>query len=71
MLNKLRMRQLPIDDWDFLIDQWVSSERDRKIAKLALFDKLTAEQIAEEVDMSARHIYRIVKGIENTLLNHV
>lgn len=44
-----------------MIDEWIFSERDRKILKRKLIDGLTYEAIAEEFDMSARQINSIVK----------
>lgn len=44
-----------------MIDEWIFSERDRKILKRKLIDGLTYEAIAEEFDMSARQINNIVK----------
>ena len=38
-------------EWENLIEEWVFSERDRKILKLRLLDGLTYERLAEAVDM--------------------
>ena len=38
-------------EWENLIDEWVFSERDRRILKLRLLDGLTYERLAEAVDM--------------------
>lgn len=70
MLAKLKEKDLPAEEWERLVSRWVLSRRDREIVRLALYDNLTAEKIAEEVDMSPRQINRILKRIESTLLNH-
>jgi RNA polymerase sigma factor (sigma-70 family) len=46
---------------DRLISEQIHNERNRRIMHLRLVDGLTYEQIAESVDMSARHVKRIVK----------
>jgi DNA-directed RNA polymerase specialized sigma subunit len=51
----------PRSEWERLIDEWIFSERDRKILKRRLLDGITHERIAEEVDMSVRQIKYIVK----------
>lgn len=43
-----------------LIDEYVHSERDRKILKRRLIDGLTYENLAEEFDLSVTQIKRIV-----------
>lgn len=50
-----------------MIDEWIFSERDRKILKRKLIDGLTYEAIAEEFDMSARQINNIVKKLRQQL----
>lgn len=52
---------IPRSGWEKLIDEWIFSERDRKILKRRLLDGITHEKIAEEVDMSVRQIKYIVK----------
>jgi DNA-directed RNA polymerase sigma subunit (sigma70/sigma32) len=51
----------PRSEWERLIDEWIFSERDRKILKRRLLDGITHEKIAEEFDMSDRQIRAIVK----------
>lgn len=52
---------IPRSGWEKLIDEWIFSERDRKILKRRLLDGITHEKIAEEFDMSVRQIKYIVK----------
>lgn len=42
-----------------LIDEWILSERDRAILKRRLLDGICYDRLAEEFDMSPRHIKRI------------
>ena len=43
-----------------LIDEYIHSERDRKILKRRLLDGICYEPLAEEFDMSVRQIKAIV-----------
>jgi len=57
------MRELP--DWprskiEHLIDEWIFSERDRKILKRRLLDGVCFEPLADEFDMSVRQVKNIV-----------
>lgn len=51
-----------------LIDEWVKSERDRKIMKRRLIDGITIERLAEEFDLSVKQIVRITKS-QGIILN--
>ena len=54
-----------------LIDDWIFSERDRAILKRRILDSLPYEALAEEFDMSPRHIKRIVYKAEEKLIRHI
>lgn len=43
-----------------LIDEWIFNERDKQILKRRLLDGICFEALAEEFDLSDRHIKRIV-----------
>ena len=45
---------------DYLIDQWIRSERDREILKDRLINGMTFERLAEKHDMSVRQTKNIV-----------
>lgn len=51
-----------------LIDEWVFSERDRKLMKRRLIDGICIEPLGEEFEISPRQVHRIVK--ENTRKLH-
>ena len=51
---------ISISELTNLIDEWIYSERDRKILKRRLIDGLTYEKLAEEFDLSPRYITSIV-----------
>jgi hypothetical protein len=46
-------------DLSKLIDEWIKSDRDRKILKRRFIDCIAYEPLAEEFDMSVRQIKRI------------
>jgi hypothetical protein len=54
-----------------LIDEWVRSERDRKILKRRLIDGICYEPLAEEFDMSVRQMQNIVYKAQKELFKHI
>lgn len=54
-----------------LIDEWVHSERDRKILKRRLIDGICYEPLAEEFNMSVRQMKTIVSRAEEKLFKHI
>lgn len=52
---------------DAIIAERIHSERDRKIMRMKLIDGFTYERIAEEVEMSPRQVYRLVKKCKNIM----
>ena len=53
------------------IDEWIHSERDRKILKRRLIDGICYEPLAEEMGMSVVQIKRIVSKAEAQLFKHI
>ena len=62
---------LPRSEVEKMIDEWIWSERDRKILKRRLLDGIIYEKLAEEFDLSVRHIKHIVYASEERLFNHI
>ena len=56
---------------EHLVDEWIHSERDRKILKRRFIDGAIYEQLAEEFDMSERQMRNIVYRAEKELFNHI
>jgi hypothetical protein len=54
-----------------LIDEWIKSERDRKILKRRLIDGICFEPLAEEFNLSVRQIKNIVYKSEAILIKHI
>lgn len=53
------------------IDEWIHSERDRRILKRRLIDGICYEPLAAEMDMSVRQIKTIVAKAEARLFKHL
>jgi hypothetical protein len=54
-----------------IIDEYIHSERDRKLLKRRLIDGITFERIAEEFDLSVRQTKTIVYRADRTIFSHV
>lgn len=54
-----------------LIDEWIFSERDRKILKRRLLDGIRYEELAEEFNLSVRQVKNIVYKSEVKLYKHI
>lgn len=54
-----------------LIDEYIHSERDRKILKRRLCDGICYEPLAEEFDMSVRQMKYIVYKEQDRLFRHL
>lgn len=61
---------IPNSTLERLIDEWVKSERNRKILKRRLIDGIHYEKIAEELELSDRQIKTIVKKEKENILSH-
>ena len=58
-------------EWENLIDEWIFNEEHRLMLKRNLLDGRTYEQIAEQFDMSARHVARIIPKLQMKLFKHI
>ena len=54
-----------------LIDEYITSERDRKILKRRLIDGIRFEPLAEEFGYSVRQIKRIVYKAQDKLFKNI
>jgi hypothetical protein len=43
-----------------IIDEWIKNERDRALLKRRFIDGIGYERLAEEFDLSAKQVYRII-----------
>lgn len=65
------MKEYTNSQIDHLIDEYIHSERDRRILKRRLIDGICYEPLAEEFDMSDRQIKRIVYKLQEHLFKHL
>ena len=65
------MKELSRSQIEYLIDEWIFSERDRAIAKRRLLDGIYYEPLAEEFDLSVRQVKKIVYKAQDTIYRHV
>lgn len=56
-------------DMQRLIDEYIHSERDRKIMKRRLIDGICYEPLAEEFELSVRQVKNIVYRSESILFS--
>lgn len=63
--------ELSRSELEKLIDEWILSERDRKILKRRLIDGIRFEPLAEEFDLSVRYTKTIVYKGEDRLFRHI
>lgn len=54
-----------------LIDEWIFNERDRQILKRRLLDGICYEPLAEEFNLSVRHVKTIVYKAEQKLITKI
>lgn len=65
------MKDITTGELSKAIDDWVFSERDRKILKRRLIDGICYEPLAEEFDLSVRQVKSIVYRCENKVFSHL
>ena len=58
-------------EWESLIEEWIFNERDRAILKRRLLDGIIYDKLAEEFDLSVRHVKKIVYKGEEKLFKHL
>lgn len=54
-----------------IIDEYIHSERDRKILKRRLIDGICYEPLAEEFNLSVKQTKNIIYKSENILFKHI
>lgn len=59
------------DDWEHLIDQYIFSERDRKMLKRKMFDDITYERLAEEFELSVQRSKSIIGEAKTRLFRYL
>lgn len=67
----LNLEDISNSELEHLIDEYIHSERDRKILKRRLIDAICYEPLAWEVGMSVRQVKTIVYKAEQRLFKHI
>lgn len=68
---KIKDIDLSRTEWEYLIEEYVLSIRDRRIMKSRIIDGMTYEDIAELYDMSVTQICTIVRTCKERMLKHL
>lgn len=67
-MNKINASRQAIED---TVNSWIFNERNRRLLLRRLIDGVTLEKIADEFDLSTRHVNTIVKQGTETILAHI
>ena len=70
-MKKMENYNLSRTEWENLIDEWIFNELHRAMLKRNLLDGRTYEQIAEQFDMSTRHVARLIPKLQEKLFKRV
>lgn len=57
---KKPFENIPNSELSLLIDEWIKSERNRKLLKRRLIDGITVEKIAEEFNISVTRTKEVI-----------
>lgn len=65
------LEELSITQIEYLIDEWIKSERDRELVKSRFLDGLTYERLSERYGLSVTQTKTIVRRSRDILLKKV
>ncbi len=66
-----KFKNISNHDLSQYIDDWIKSERDRKIMKRRIIDGIKLEKLAEEFELSPKQIQRIVRECSQLLADKI
>ena len=69
--KKEMMKEYTNTEMAILIDEYIHSERDRKILKRRLLDGICYEPLAEEFELSSKQIKNIIYKAQNKLFKYL
>ena len=69
--KEISMKEYTNSEMSTLIDEYIHSERDRKIMKRRLIDGICFEPLAEEFELSVRQIKYIVYRCSEKVFTHL
>lgn len=61
------MKEYTNSEISAIIDEVIHSERDRALMKRRLIDGITQEKLAEEFDLSVRHVQRLIYKLQEKI----
>ena len=70
-MAKIDVYNLSRSQWENIIDEWIFSERDRKMLKRRLLDGILFEQLAEEFDLSVQQTKSVIYKATDKLIKHI
>lgn len=70
-MAKIDVYELSRSQWENIIDEWIFSERDRKMLKRRLLDGILFEQLAEEFDLSVQQTKSVIYKATDKLMKHI
>lgn len=70
-MSKKPIPDLSRSEIEYLIDEWVFSERDRKILKRRMLDGICFEPLAEEFELSTQSVKMIVYKSQEKIYKHI
>ena len=70
-MAKIDVYNLSRSQWENIIDEWIFSERDRKMLKRRLLDGILFEQLAEEFDLSVQQTKSDIYKATDKLMKHI
>lgn len=70
-MSKKPIPDLSRSEIEHLIDEWIFSERDRKILKRRILDGICFEPLAEEFNLSTQSVKTIVYKAQDKIYKHI
>lgn len=67
----MKRHDKPRSEYEKVIEEWIFSERDRRLIRRRLFDAITYEALAEEFDLSVTQVKRIIYKTEAEIIRHI
>lgn len=70
-MSKKPIPDLSRSEIEHLIDEWIFSERDRKILKRRILDGICFEPLADEFNLSTQTVKTIVYKTQDIIYKHI
>jgi hypothetical protein len=71
MIDQIIINSKSRKEWEFLIDEWIHNEIDRKMLKRRLLDGICFEPLAEEFELSVNHCQTRIKKAKAQLFKNI